>query len=221
MERLGYLTPDQRRSIGNWIADLEPLKDRYPILNKVDLIIEGGVGNGQTMAHIARAFFPRSRYVGMDLAPTLMASKPRQLHHVDSGVLKEILDANDDPTLEMDDAILHANCFDGELVTDIAKQIGAQVPFLASFNALSALVDRKMNPWDSKDDDDITPLEKIVGRSPYTGQLHMLNDPSLWDDAAPLSAIHKNFYDLEAVAMQTGWQTERLDCGLLLIQLHE
>lgn len=221
MERLGYLTPDQRRSIGNWIADLEPLKDRYPILNRVDLVVEGGVGNGQTMAHIARAFFPRSRYVGMDLAPTLMASKPRQLHHVDPGALKETLDANDDPTLEMDGAILHANCFDGELVTDIAKQTGAQVPFLVSFNALSALVDRKMNPWDSKGDDDITTLERIVGRSPYMGQLHMLNDPSLWEDATPLSAIHKNFYDLEAAAIQTRWQTERLDYGLLLIHLHE
>ncbi len=218
MERLQHLTSDQRRSIGNWVADLEPLKERYPILAEVDLVVEGGVGTGQTMAHIARAFFPKATYVGMDIAPTLMAGKPRQLQQVDPGVLREVIEANSHPTLEMEDTILHANCFDAELVRHIAQQVGAQMPFLVSFNALNALVDRKMNPWDRKDDSDITTIDEVVtGQLPYRGQIHILNG-DVWGDA--ISATGRNFSTLEAAASRSGWQTERLDCGLLMLKKH-
>lgn len=217
MERIAYLSPTERQSVENWVADLEPLKERYPVLNQVDIVIEGGVGTRRTMPHIARRFFPNSLYFGTDLSQMLAGSRRRQRGQIDDDALERALRTNEHPDLGMEGAILLADCFDYALVQDIVRKTGKKVPFLASYNAVPALFDRKMNPTESKESGDLHAMDATLDATPYSGQLHIINDAYIWDEG-PTDRIRERYFDLETAAQQRGMTTERVDCGLLVLK---
>ena len=215
---LKYLTPEDARKAERWVEPLEPLKGKYPLLAQVDLVIEGGAGTGVTMAHISKRLFPDALYVGTDLSEMVGINKGGLYRSIDERALQEIMRTNEHPSLAMRGAMVLANCFDYDLVRDIAQKTGRQYPLLASYKALQALVDRKMNMWEKKDESDMRSIKDVANMdSPYIGQLHILYG-GLWDDGSPSSAIEEVFYGLEAAAKNSGWLTDRLGDGLLLLR---
>lgn len=219
-ERIKYLTPKQQQSIENWAVDIGPLWERHPVLNNVDLVIEGGVGNGRTMPHIVRALFPKALYIGIDLSPTLATyTRSWQVKKIHEKALQKVLNANKHPDLEMQEAIIFGNCFDIELIRDIHNKTGCKFPFLVSYNALSSLLDRKMNLWEIKSSEDIYSAEKIVSpESPYVGQLHIIHDYTLLIEDGLETCIKSDYRRLEMAAKNSGWITDRIDYGLLILQ---
>lgn len=216
-ETLHYLTEPQRQSIEGWCEEILPFIDRYSQLGQIDLVVEGGVGTGTTMPHIARRLFPAALYVGTDIAERLMMGRGRRLSgSIDEDTLRRVQAANNFPSLGMHGATIFGNCFDAQLVRDIAAKTGKQHPFLVSFNALNALVDRKMNPWDRKDSGDMTLIEDMVDMSsPYETQLHI---GVFWEQTSEDEGIDRNYFRLERAAQEAGWITERFDCGLLILR---
>lgn len=214
-EALGYLTPEQQQSIEGWVEGILPLREKHPGLKAVGLVIEGGVGTGVTMAHIARRLFPEALYLGTDLAERLMMGNPRQSRAIDERTLNRVQAANEYPSLGMQGATIYGNCLDTELIQDIMRRTGRQMPLLASYNALNALLDRKMNPWDRKYEGDLTSIDDIVSpNTPYVAQLHMGAD---WDDEGATS-LSSRYYRLEEAAKASDWITERFDVGLLMVR---
>ncbi len=214
-DRLHYLKPEQQQLIEEWVEGILPLMEKHPRMKDVDLVIEGGVGTGSTLLDIARRLFPDALYVGTDIAERLMTGKSRINRAIDKKTLSGIQAANDHPSFGMRGAVIHGNCFDTELVRDIAQKAGKRNPILATFNALNALLDRKMNPWDRKDESDRITLEDMVlSNSPYVAQLHVGAD---WDDEGATS-LSSRYCRLESAANSVGWITERFDVGLLLLR---
>ncbi len=219
-ETLSYLTPKEIQSVMGWVGEFRPLLERYPLLRQVDLVIEGGIGNGQTMPHIARAMFPhQALWVGTDLSSALAAGRGRFYGAIDEKTLRKILETNQHPDLAMSEAIIWANCFDYSLVQDIMRKTGKSFPFLTSFNALPALLDRKLSHYEGKKESgDVYPLDHVVNKdSPYIGQLHVCNR-GIWNDEGPTNDIEGAYYDLEEAAQKAGWATERTDLSLLVLR---
>ncbi len=217
-DKLGYLSPEEQQSVGVLVAGLESLKERYPSLTQVDLVIEGGVGTGRIMRHIARRFFPNALYVGTDISEMLAGSRRRQSKGIDENAWQRVLRANEYPDLGVEGAILYGSCFDGELIRDIANKAGRQHVFLASYNALNALIGHDMNPWDKKDEDDIVSIPDIVrSDSPYMGQLHIIAG-DLWGEEEPTTMVESNYRRLELAGQTAGWTTDRIANGLLLLR---
>lgn len=214
---LHYLSPVEFRSIENWVVELEPLVERNPFLKQVDLVIEGGVGNGRTMAHITKALFPNALYVGMDISE--MLSLGRYLRReADEEAIKEVVEANQRPSVQMNGAMFMANCFDYDLIRDIMKKQGRRNPLLASYNAFAALVDKRMNIQEKKSEADLIKIDEIVSSdSPFTAQLHINNDSELWEEENR-NGLRDNFHALEEAARNNGWKSERFDVGLLLLR---
>lgn len=209
------ITPEQVGTVEEWVEDILPLTDKYPRLREVDLIIEGGVGGGTTMPQIAQRIFPEALYVGTDIASVLMSSQPRLRGSIDDESLRKVQEANNHPSWGMRAAIVRANCFDEDLIRDILRKTGRHNPFLVTFKALNAIGDRKMNPWERKEEYDIVTADQSLGLdSPYVGQIHM---PEFWEDE-PSDSFSSRFHSLEKGAQGRGWATERFDCGLLLLK---
>lgn len=204
---LYYLSPEEQQLIKDWAKDLFPLLEKYSQLKKTDLVIEGGFGNGITLPHIMRLLFPTAKYVGIDLA--------RGFGSYFSGEESygKIASANEHPTLAMDKAKINGNCFDLELIQQLVRLSSSQYPVLCSWNALNALFDRKMNPWDSKRSEDRrSPQDVVAENSPYRAQFHMGVD---WEDNSGFSSY---YFSLEDKGKEAGWVTERFDNGLLLVR---
>lgn len=213
-EAISYLNRQEQHAVGVWAEGIVPFLEKYPHLQDVDLVVEGGVGTGVTMAHMARFLFPNALYVGTDLARRLV-STPRQFHEVDERALQRIQAANNLPSLGMQGATILANCLDGQLVADIAIKTGKHTPILVSFNALNALTDRKMNPWDKKEDGDVFSIRNLASMDvPYVAQVHT---GAGWEDEGEPKG-DTNYHLLEAAAQNAGWTTERFDIGLLMLR---
>ena len=218
-DKLGYLSPEEQQVIGNLVAGLEPLKKRHPSLTQVDLVIEGGVGTGRIMHHIARRFSPNALYVGTDISEMLAGSRRRQSKGIDENAWQSVLRANTYPDLGVEGAILYGSCFDGELIHDIANKAGRQHILLTSYNALNALIYPDMNPLDKKDKDDIVSIPDMVRRpdSPFVGQLHIIAG-DLWGEEEPTTMVESNYRRLELAGQIAGWTTDRTANGLLLLR---
>ncbi len=219
-DKLGYLSPEEQQVTGNLVAGLEPLKKRHPSLTQVDLVIEGGVGTGRIMHHIARRFFPNALYVGTDISEMLVGKKGRKKGSIDDDTWQRILRANEYADLGIEGAILYGSCFDRELIRDIANKAGRQHALLTTFNALNALIYPDMNPLDKKDKDDIVSIPDMVRRpdSPFVGQLHLIYDEDLWTKDAQTTVTESNFKLLELAGQTAGWTTDRFVNGLLLLR---
>ncbi len=171
-EAINYLNKQEQHAVGVWAEGIVPFLEKYPRLQEVDLVVEGGVGTGVTMAHMARFLFPNAFYVGTDIAERLV-STPRQSHSVDERALQRMQAANNFPSLGMSGATILANCLDKQLIEDIAAKTDKHTPILVSYNALNALTDRKMNPWDKKYESDIFSITQLASmESPYVAQIH-------------------------------------------------
>lgn len=216
MEHLTFLSNQEAISIESWANDFKPLLESHPELRSTDLIIEGGVGTNRTLTHIARYLFPNALYIGMDLSEMNEGYKGRQQSEITENSLDRILKANNQPSLDMTGAILYASCFDYSLVNDIAQKTQRKHLILTTWNALNALIDKSLNPWERKYESDQTTFSQMTSPdSPYKTQLHLVNFDGLWDDTVS-DATQRNYLGLEDSAIQSGWQSERLESGLLL-----
>ena len=214
-EAIGYLEPDAQVAIETWVTPILPLLDKYPHLCDLDLVIEGGVGNGVEMSHVTRWLLPQAVYVGTDLVEGVAPRMQRQSRSIEPAVLSRVHAANANPTETMDDAIIYANCFDFQLVRDIMTRTGRQLPIFASFNALFALFDRKKNPWDSKTREDVIAMHNAVSpEMPFVAQLHIGVN---WEDEGR-TVRSSSYFALETEANKSGWITERFENGLLLLR---
>lgn len=212
-EAIGYLTSDQQQSIEAFAEEIHPLVEKYPRLKTADLVVEGGVGNGVAIAHIARYLFPDVLYVGTELLERRTSINPRQREKIDEAILSRVQTANQPPTLAMQGATIYGNCFDTELIRDIVKKTGRKVPLLVSYNALNALLGREMTHFDKKDRADMRTVGDIVSpNSPYVAQIHMGVD---WEDKGK-TMFSVEYYRFEEAAKRSGWTTERFDNGLLI-----
>ncbi len=209
------LTPEDELIIQDWAEALKPVLEKHPILSKVDLIIEGGVGTGSALSTIISRLFPGVLYIGTDLTPSLNTSKPRLKESIDDQSLDSVLIANQ-VDFDIEKASIFANCFDIKLINSIMEKSGKSFPMLASFNGLFALTDRKNNQMDSKSLDDIYPLEHILFKTPYVAQLHISAGLYAWDEFQ--SAPIRPYTQLESLALGNEIVTERLDCGLLIVK---
>ena len=109
-------------------AQLIEMQSKHPVLEQVDLVIEGGVGYGKALRRVIADVFPSALYVGVDLASwqseSIKTTLPDQM-------LESIIGAN--PPL------LLANCFDYHLVKDICQKTSRVNPILIAVNADGAL----------------------------------------------------------------------------------
>ncbi len=203
---LDYLSPTDADSIEEWASDLPPLVARNPRLSSVDLVIEGGVGTGRTMVHMMRRIFPNAVYVGMDVADQLSGGRPYLYRTIDDSALHRILAANETPTLMMEGAMIHASCFDFDLIQDIMWKADRSHPLLATFKSLYSLMhSRERNPFEKKKSEvEIITTEGLVSfDNPFMAQIHI-----------PLNE------ELETAAQQAGWITNRFDfdIGLMILR---
>lgn len=208
------LTPESQEIIEEWVEALKGIKERHPILSQVDLVVEGGLGNGKTMPHIARSLFPDAVYVATDIYERLVPGKRRLRRKVDEETVGSVVQANEG-SFDLGQAIIHANCFDEALILDLAQKTNSEHPLLVSFNCLFALLDRRKNRWERKRDNDIYSASRIIRESPYVGQLHIINSYP-WEEEQ--TSHITCFYYLEAIAQDDGWTTERLNNGLLMVR---
>jgi len=196
---LYYLKPEPQQVIEGML----PLMEKHPRMKDVDLVIEGGVGTGVTFPDIAKRLFPDALYVGTDISADLMVGQPRVSKVIDETTLGIIQAANAGLSFDIRDAVIYANCFDKELVWDIAQKTRRINPILVTLNALYSLLRS----------DTITPEDMVSSNNPYMAQLHIGVN---WEDKGATS-LSSPYYSLESAAKSAGWTTERFDVGLLLI----
>ncbi len=194
-------------------AELAPVIEAHAELGQADLVIEGGVGTGVMARRIVQRLFPETPYVGTDLFPPLVDT-PRQLGKVKGSLLKTVLAAPPRESADDTGSILYANCFDFDLVTDIQRRTGASSPLLFSYNALYALFDRKMNPWERKDyQDRFTEAQMLGEDNVYSGHIHVGVD---WSDEGR-TAVSNRYFSMEKCAQELGWLTHRTESALVLV----
>lgn len=201
---LYYLSPTYADNARGWASDLPPLISRNPQLSEVDLVIEGGVGTGRTMVHMMRSVFPNAIYVGMDVADQLSVGKPYLRRTIDAAALQRIITANERPTLMMEGAMVHASCFDFDLIHHIMQESCRSHPLLATFKSLNSLMhSRERNPFEKKQSQiEVVTVEGLVSPdNPFIAQIHI--------------PFRK---ELVEPAKQAGWVTDEFDIGLLLLR---
>ena len=210
-----YLNPDEFKNVCSWADPYLPYLKQYPLLQQVDLVIEGGIGTSISL-NIVHRLFPQAVYIGTDLSPRIVGRRPRQINQIDDQILNGILEV--DGTFgqkNYENAVIHANCFDTKLIRDIMKKTGRYTPLLFSIDALNALLDmQKMNPWDKKFDvDKYTTQQVITSTSPYVAQLHIAID--VWKEPQG----HRHHYELETAADKNNhWTTIRAEDALILLR---
>jgi len=170
-------------------------------LNAVDLVIEGGVGNGTLMREIVKEVWPQALYLGTDISPALMAGKPRLKGQLTEQALEQITNP-----AKAEDQILYANCFDGELIRDIMNKTGRQIPILVSLDALYSLLARDLNLWEHKRGDDMVTVKQMLSpNTPYVAQFHL---GVVWKDEGRTS-LSGSYFILEREAQRLGWEVAR------------
>lgn len=213
---LHYLSADNAETITDWASDLKPLIERNPRLSQVDIVFEGGVGTNRTMVHIMRKLFPYALYVGIDVAEGL-SQDGRLSESIDKETLQRILDINCHPNMFMEKAMVKANCFDFDLIRDIAEKTGRSVPLLVTYNALYSLMhETERTPFENKQSKrEIVTIEGLTSlENPFIAQIHVISI-----DNSRVAQIHEVLSEkLEITAQRAGWKTDRVDIGLLLLR---
>lgn len=220
MNRDGQLTPEDVAAVESWVTPVAERLRRFPELpSSVDLVIEGGVGNGTTMSHIVRRLFPRALYIGTDLSPQLMAGKRRLRGQVDDEILQELVSANSRSARDLEKVVIYANCFDSGLIHDIMRKSGRAIPFLVSYNAIGSLADRKMNMLERKEGEDNIPISRwFAPELPYIGQAHIINYGLDWEIDRPPTIFDHKMREVATEAEQNGYAVERMDIGVIIVK---
>jgi hypothetical protein len=194
-------------------------------LQHIDLVVEGGIGRGQTMPHIIRALYPNALFIGTDLARN-MFNRARQSGTISEETLEQVISANLHPNVSMDGAIIRANCFDKALMADILTKTERSYPMLVAWKALNAFLNDDLNRDEKKKEPDETLLENIVARdSPYQAQLYLTEFP-LGSDLQELPSEERVFagyflpayHQLKALAQKNNWEVGIAGDWLLLVR---
>lgn len=194
------------------------LKEKYPILEQVDLVIEGAVGGNRAMAYAAKFLFPDALYVGADLHPLMIPMhKMRLSGSFDPQTFKQVQEANKSDGLFPEGALVCADCFDKDLVQDIMQRGACRFPLLVSIDGLPFLLSH-LNAGDRKPTSDYHSIENILSRkTPFIGQLHVASS-QLWHDDGPKPGNEGYYYALEESAQAMGWISDRLPNALILLR---
>jgi len=130
------------------------------------MVIEGGVGTGTAMRMVINKVFPGALYVGMDLMS--IDSHKSQIGEIDDDILEQILKGKIH--------IILANCFDNDLVNDIAQKTKRTRPLLFSVDGLLALLNYWL-PGDYQKHDEYVPPELWFPPDiPYIGHIHLYRE---------------------------------------------
>lgn len=203
LEQFSYLSGEEKQTIRELVVGLEPLKDQFPTLNSIDLVIEGGVARNRVMANTMLRLLPQALYTGIDIDTTVFRPEHRQSALLDDETLKRIMRANQYPQLGVSGAIVHGNCFDLELLRGIVQKLGRTRPMFVTIDALVSLFISEDVLLDANKLKDMISPEK-----PYIAQLHV----SLWREQSNYLAL------VEQEAQNVGWRAQAFERGLLLMK---
>jgi hypothetical protein len=192
--------------IQEWVdVVIQPILKDHPELNAADLIIEGGVGSGSTMADIIKVAFPNARYIGMDVIPGF--GNELITTRLPDDLFQDIL-SNGTETSE-----IRADCFDLELVRDIAQKTGSKFPVLVSFNALYALL-HGQNCRHRPESGQITGED-----SPYTAQIHLTHQfLDLTIPEKEITSIEEPFLTIGKSATHSHYRVSQYDHGIVVVK---
>lgn len=195
-----------------------PLKEKYPILKQVDLVIEGGVGGNRAMAYAAKFLFQRALYIGTDLHPLMIPiHKMRITGSIDPQIFQQVQEANKSDGLFPEGALVCADCFDEGLVRDIMHRSVCRFPLLVSIDGLPFLLSN-LNAGDRKPTSDYHPIKDILSeKTSFIGQLHVASS-QLWHDDGSKPGSEGYYYALEESAQAMGWISDRLPNALILLR---
>lgn len=118
-----------------------------------------------------------------------------------------------------DHTIICANAFDRDLIRDVQQRIQSQPPILLSYNALYALYDSKMNPWERKESEDrYEPKAVYNSNSPYVAHIHLVGHTGLWEEGTQKGAYHDRVFTwVKNDAIDNNWEICQLENGLLVL----
>lgn len=217
--------PEKLHLIDTLARQIEALKQQDSIFSQVDLVVEGAVGSGDLLREVIRLVYPypQTSYVGMDLNPVWkQLYKPRFRRQIDEvRVLKIDRDNQTSiPTLGGSSERVCANCFDYDLITDLAHKLNRRHPLLVSLNALGALSDPfSFGPGDDdiKDLDDRQPVEDwFLPESPYVAHLHLFHEPIRFKSVSTGKMVLRYpFEDLITKANQCGARVVEIENGIV------
>lgn len=158
---------------------LEKLKEKYPVLNNTDLVIEGGVGhwnNFPALRQIAINAFPNALYLGMDLNASWYRDIDRYLLKESLGIVSEEVVKRvkraDQLSDNVNDFTILANCWDYPLVRDIMDKTKTRKPILVSIASLLYLLGTRTTNYQEKDQDEFYSIAKLFENCPYSAHIH-------------------------------------------------
>lgn len=202
-----YSVQSEQHWIDQFSAQISTLIEKHPHLSSVDMVIEGGVGYGTLMRNVIKRVFPQAFYVGMDLAS--VDSQKSQLRTIDDEILQLLLTEKAH--------IILANCFDNELVNDIAQKTGRKTPLLFSVNSLAALLDYFLQGDYQKHEDYVPVDEWFTPQVPYVGHIHLYREEKVWEKVAARE-FPFGFDKVMKVATTPHWTCEQMPSGLAVIK---
>lgn len=206
------LYPEEVSAIERWATLLAPTLEQYPILSQVDLIVEGGAGIGVTMPHIMHRLRPQAIFVGTDLSQFYAVSHklPNHQGYVTEATIQRLLTANANWQRFMIEATIHADCFDLDLVRDLAVKLGASNPMLVSFDAIGHLRDHR------RSSDLNRSVANWLNDSPYIAQLHLVSYGVDWSNGR--TPLDQTFRNINEKAAERGYDVSKFPTGILVVK---
>lgn len=187
-------------------AQLIEMQSKHPVLEQVDLVIEGGVGYGKALRRVIADVFPSALYVGVDLASWQSESIKTTL----PDLMLESISGTNPP-------LLLANCFDYHLVKDICQKTSRVNPILIAVNADGALTSYWLQGDYQKRDDYIPETEWFTPQVPYNAQIFLRRSGDHWDDLKKgrwPDYLNKARHEADIF----GWTQHRMQSGLAFIR---
>jgi len=175
------------------------------------------------LAQVVLSLFPHAVYVATDLAADFIGGDPQENALSLERKLTSLQTQTANPTAQMSDSLLHADCFDYPLIRKLIELLEEPNAVLVSMNALFALLDRNANPWTKKDENNQHSMYQILANCPYRAQLHLATT-DIWNTEWREEAVAKYFLQMEKEAKEAGWETHRVAGenvdGLLLVRVN-
>ncbi|PIS08931.1 hypothetical protein COT75_04245 [Candidatus Beckwithbacteria bacterium CG10_big_fil_rev_8_21_14_0_10_34_10] len=218
--------PQDIEFIYNVSDDLERCKSECPLLNQVDLVVEGGRGNRHGVREIVRNAFPQAIYIAMDLSAAVISyiTKTKSTEDCCRRIKGSLTMAEIEELIKYQDyglefpspsfETIRANCFDTKLVENIAGQTNKKFPLLITGNALYALSSEGgISRYESRLTEDIFPIKQwFTNESPYAGQIHL--SMALREEGY----LAYEFEQVQTAALENYWQVVPIRNGLIVIK---
>ena len=210
--------PEELTLMDSLVNQIELVKDKYPILSLVDMVVEGGVGQEKLMREVVRETFPQALYVGMDLSETLRTPFYRSM--IDLETVSKIIKRNQNSIPTFGDYEIRANCFDYGLVQDMLAKAEKKYPLLVSMNGLFALESNvAISPYELKEEKDKYSYDHWFSeQSPYVAHLHLYNSPLRWKDRHTNEMmLNWPWIELHPYVTGTALTVEEMENGLCIL----